>query len=151
KSVFENTIGRAMALEASTVTIEALFNDKKASSSYMDMVKKMSVDSPVLNQNEMLSSSKGLIAMTKNVEDLGKAWSIVEKLQVLDPTQGTDGAAFALKEMWQGDSMSMAERFGLGKKELNRIKKLDVPQQIAEITKMLDGMGITDEAIEKMA
>ena len=151
KSVFENTVGRAMALEASTVTIEALFNDKNASSSYMDMVKKMSVDSPVLNQTEMLSSSKGLIAMTKNVKDLGDAWSIVEKLQVLDPTQGTDGAAFALKEMWQGDSMSMAERFGLGKKELNRIKKLDVPQQIAEITKMLDGMGITDEAIEKMA
>lgn len=151
KSVFENTIGRAMALEASTVTIEALFNDKNASNSYMDLVKKMSVDSPVLNQTEMLSSSKGLIAMTKNVKDLGDAWSIVEKLQVLDPTQGTDGAAFALKEMWQGDSMSMAERFGLGKKELNRIKKLDVPQQIAEITKMLDGMGITDSAIEKMA
>lgn len=150
-SAFNATVGRAMALEASTVTIEALFNDKSASSSYMDMVKKMSIDSPVLNQTEMLSSSKGLIAMTKNVDELGKAWSIVEKLQVLDPTQGTDGAAFALKEMWQGDNQSMTERFGLSKKDLNRIKKLDVASQITEITKLLDGMGVTDEAIEKMA
>ena len=147
---FESTIGAAMKLEASEVAIDAIFNDKAASNAYMDMVKKMAVDSPVLSQNEMLSSSKGLIAMTKNVDDLGKAWSIVEKLQVLDPTQGTEGASFALKEMWQGDSISMYDRFGLNKGELNRIKKLDIPSQITEITKLLDQMGITEDAVERM-
>lgn len=148
--LFEATIGQAMQLEASTVAIDAIFNDKSASNAYMDLVKKMSIDSPVLSQNEMLSSSKGLIAMTKNVDELGKAWSIVEKLQVLDPSQGTDGAAFALKEMWSGDSLSMQERFGLNKGELNRIKKLDIPSQIAEINKLLGTMGITDEAVKRM-
>src|SRR5690606_26017625 len=69
---------------------------------------------------------------------------------VLDPTQGTDGAAFALKEMWQGDALSMVERFGLSKKDLNRIKKLGIPQQIAEINKLLDGMGITQSTVNAM-
>lgn len=148
--LFNATIGSAMKLEASTVAIDAIFNDKAASKAYMDMVKNMSVDSPVLSQSEMLSSSKGLIGMTKDVKELGKAWSIVEKLMVLAPEQGTQGAAFALKEMWQGDNVSMQEQFGLNKTDLNRIKKLGVSDQITEINKLLGTMGITDKAVERM-
>ncbi|WP_153733499.1 phage tail protein [Sporosarcina obsidiansis] len=149
-SLFKNTIGEAMKFEASTVAVDAIFNDKAASTAYMEMVDKMAIDSPLLNSTDMLANSKGLVAMTKNLDELGKSWSIVEKLQVLDPTQGTDGATFALKEMFQGDALSMVERFGLNKKELNRIKKLAIPQQIAEINAMLDDMGVTEAAINKM-
>lgn len=147
---FNATIGAAAKFEASEVAIKAIFNDDQLSSSYLKMVDKMAIDSPLLNSTEMLSSSKGLIAMTKNMDELGKTWKIIEKLQVLDPTQGTDGATFAMKEMYQGDSLSMVERFGLNKKELNRIKKLAIPQQIAEINSMLDGMGVTEKAIQAM-
>lgn len=148
--LFNETVGRAAQLETSTVAIEAIFNDKQASSAYMDLVKKMSIDSPVLSQNEMLSSSKGLIAMTKDVEQLGKAWKVAEKLMVLAPEQGTEGAAFALREMFSGDAVSLSDRFNISKKELNPIKNLSVPEQISELTKLLDKMGITDAAIEKM-
>lgn len=147
---FHATIGAAAKHEASEVAISAIFNDKGLSDSYLKMVDKMALDSPLLNSKEMLSSSKGIIAMTKDMDDLGKTWSIIEKLQVLDPTQGTDGAAFAMKEMFQGDALSMVERFGLNKKELNRIKKLSIPQQLAEIDSLLNGMGVTEEAINKM-
>lgn len=147
---FNATIGEAAKFEASEVAIKAIFNDEGLSDSYLKMVDKMAIDSPLLNSTDMLASSKGLIAMTKDIDDLGKSWGIIEKLQVLDPTQGTDGATFALKEMFQGDSLSMVERFGLNKQELNRIKKLSIPKQIAEINSMLDGMGITEAAINKM-
>lgn len=147
---FNSTVGAAAKFEASEVAIEAIFNDKGLSDSYLKMVDKMAIDSPLLNSTEMLASSKGIVAMTKNMDDLGKTWSIIEKLQVLDPTQGTDGAAFAVKEMFQGDALSMVERFGLNKGELNRIKKLDIPQQLAEIDSLLNGMGVTEEAINKM-
>lgn len=150
KSLFENTLGKAMQLEASTVAIDAIFNDKKASNSYLDMVKKMSVDSPVLNQTEMLSSSKGLIASTKNVKDLENIWKIAEKLMVLSPEQGTEGAAFALKEMFSGDAVSLSDRFNISKKQLNSIKGLAIPDQIRELTKLLDGMGMTDQAVQRM-
>lgn len=149
-AAFNATIGAAAKYEQSEVAVNAIFNDKEASDAYLKMVDKMAIDSPLLSSGEMLSSSKGLVAMTKNVNDLGDAWGIIEKLMVLDPTQGTEGAAFALKEMWQGDSLSMVERFGLNKSELNRIKKLDIPSQIAEINKLLDGMGITESTVNSM-
>ena len=147
---FDATIGAAARYQQSEVAVKAIFNDDDASRAYLQMVDKMAIDSPLLNSTEMLASSKGLVAMTKNIEDLGASWSIIEKLMVLDPTQGTDGAAFALKEMFQGDSLSMVERFGLNKSELNRIKKLGIPQQVAEINKLLDGMGITQKTVEAM-
>ncbi|POZ57185.1 hypothetical protein LYSIN_01969 [Lysinibacillus sphaericus] len=147
---FNATLGAAANYEASEVAVKAIFNDDEASSAYLKMVNKMAIDSPLLNSTDMLSNSKGLVAMTKNVDELGKAWSIIERLQVLDPTQGTDGASFALKEMFQGDSLSMVERFGLKKSELNRIKKLDIPSQIREINQLLDGMGITQATVDAM-
>lgn len=147
---FDMTIGAAARYEQSEVAVKAIFNDDKKSNAYLQMVDKMAIDSPLLNSTEMLASSKGLVAMTKNVDELGKAWSIIEKLMVLDPTQGTDGAAFALKEMWQGDALSMVERFGLNKGELNKIKKMNIPKQITEINKLLDGMGITEKTVNAM-
>lgn len=147
---FQATIGAAAQYQQSEVAVKAIFNDDGASKAYLNMVDSMAIDSPLLNSGEMLKSSKTLVAMTKNVGDLGKAWSIIERLMVLDPTQGTDGAAFALKEMWQGDAISMVERFGLNKKELNVIKKMSIPKQIAALNKMLDKMGITQKTVNAM-
>ncbi|MGN7118711.1 phage tail protein [Lysinibacillus odysseyi] len=147
---FDATIGAAARYQQAEVTVKAIFNDDKASKAYLAMVDKMAIDSPLLNSGEMLKSSKGLVAMTKNVGELGKAWSIIERLMVLDPTQGTDGAAFALKEMWQGDALSMVERFGLNKSDMNRIKKLGIAEQITEINKVLTKMGITQDVLENM-
>lgn len=93
---FDATIGAAARYEQSEVAVKAIFNDPKKSDAYLKMVDKMAIDSPLLNSGDMLKSSKTLVAMTKDVGDLGKAWSIIERLMVLDPTQGTDGAAFAL-------------------------------------------------------
>ncbi|WP_336046776.1 phage tail protein [Solibacillus ferritrahens] len=147
---FHATIGEAAQYEASEVAVKAIFNDDEASSAYLKMVDSMALDSPLLNSKDMLASSKGLVAMTKDVGELGKAWSIVERLQVLDPTQGTSGASFALKEVFQGDSLSMVERFGLDKKALNQIKKMAIPEQVAAISALLDGMGVTQATVDAM-
>ncbi|MFJ7668409.1 hypothetical protein ACIQXI_15015 [Lysinibacillus sp. NPDC097195] len=93
---FNSTIGAAAQYQQSEVAVKAIFNDEQASNAYLKLVDKMAIDSPLLNSTDMLASSKTLVAMTKNVDDLGKAWSIIERLMVLDPSQGTAGAAFAL-------------------------------------------------------
>jgi len=147
---FDMTIGAAARYEQAEVAVKAIFNDTKKSTAYLQMVDKMAIDSPLLNSGEMLKSSKAIVAMTKDVDELGKAWSIIERLMVLDPTQGTDGAAFALKEMWQGDAISMVERFGLNKGELNDIKKMSIPEQNVELDKMLNKMGITQKTVNAM-
>src|SRR5690554_880200 len=148
--LFNATVGAAARYQQSEVAVRAIFNDDAAAKAYLEMVELKAIDSPLLNSTEMLGASKSLVAMTKNVDELAEAWNIIERLMVLDPTQGTEGAAFALKEMWQGDAMSMIERFGLNRGALNEIKKMSIPQQIAEINKLLDGMGITQETVNAM-
>ncbi|MDC6266656.1 phage tail protein [Lysinibacillus fusiformis] len=148
---FESTILAAANYEMSSVTIGALFDDAAKTKKYMQSVEKMALDSPILNSTEMYSSSKGLIAMTKDLDTLAKTWSIIERLQLLDPAQGTEGASFAMKEMFGGDAISLSSRFELPKGELNRIKKLDPAGQVVELDKMLVKMGYTQKAVNKMS
>lgn len=79
---FDATIGAAARYEQSEVAVKAIFNDTQKSDAYMKMVDKMAIDSPLLNSTDMLASSKSLVAMTKDVDELGKAWSIIERLMV---------------------------------------------------------------------
>ncbi|WP_423471210.1 phage tail protein [Lysinibacillus agricola] len=148
---FQATIGAASTYEMSSVTIGALFDDAQKTKKYMQSVEKMALDSPILNSTEMYSSSKGLIAMTKDLDTLAKTWSIIERLQLLDPAQGTEGAAFAMKEMFGGDAISLSSRFELPKGELNKIKKLDPAGQVVELDKLLVKMGYTQKAVNKMS
>lgn len=148
---FNSTILAAANYEMSSVTIGALFDDAAKTKKYMQSVEKMALDSPILNSTEMYSSSKGLIAMTKDIDTLSKTWSIIERLQLLDPAQGTEGASFAMKEMFGGDALSLSSRFELPKGELNRIKKLDPAGQVVELDKMLVKMGYTQKAVNKMS
>ena len=148
---FNSTILAAANYEMSSVTIGALFDDTAKTKKYMQSVEKMALDSPILNSTEMYSSSKGLIAMTKDLDTLAKTWSIIERLQLLDPAQGTEGASFAMKEMFGGDAISLSSRFELPKGELNRIKKLDPAGQVVELDKMLVKMGYTQKAVNKMS
>ncbi|SCX81534.1 phage tail protein [Lysinibacillus fusiformis] len=148
---FNSTILAAANYEMSSVTIGALFDDAAKTKKYMQSVEKMALDSPILNSTEMYSSSKGLIAMTKDLDTLSKTWSIIERLQLLDPAQGTEGASFAMKEMFGGDALSLSSRFELPKGELNRIKKLDPAGQVVELDKMLVKMGYTQKAVNKMS
>ncbi len=148
---FNSTILAAANYEMSAVTIGALFDDATKTKKYMQSVEKMALDSPILNSTEMYSSSKGLIAMTKDLDTLAKTWSIIERLQLLDPAQGTEGASFAMKEMFGGDAISLSTRFELPKSELNRIKKLDPAGQVVELDKLLVKMGYTQKAVNKMS
>lgn len=148
--LFDSTLGNAARSEQSKVSIEAIFDDKATSDSFLKMVKGMAVDSPLLNSTEMLSSSKGLVAMTKNVDELKRSYGIVERLMALAPEKSTKEAVFSLKEMFQGDAISMVDQFGLDKKQLNQIKKLPLLEQLGQIEKLLDGMGITSEVVRKM-
>ncbi|RYI25201.1 hypothetical protein EVU96_24870 [Bacillus infantis] len=148
--LFDSTVGQAAKFEQSKVLIEAMFNDKQASTAYMKMMEKVAADSPVLNSGDMFSSSKALLTLTKDVGQLEYAWKIAEKLNVMSPEQGVEGAIFAMKELATGDTLSLTERFGLGKKDLAAIKTLSFDKQLDGLSKILQKMNMTDDVVTKM-
>ncbi|MET4561551.1 uncharacterized protein YukE/Flp pilus assembly pilin Flp [Lysinibacillus parviboronicapiens] len=147
---FDSVIGGAAKFEMAQVTLQAMFDDKALSDSYMKMMDKIAIDSPVLNSMDMVSGSKGLLALTKDLGTLEQSWKTIEKLNVLAPEAGVDGAVFAMKELASADVVSMAERFNIPKKFLHSIKGLTFAEQLDALDKMLAKMNITDKVVEEM-
>lgn len=148
--LLDATIGEAMRYEQSEVLVTAIFDDKKASNQYQEMIKKMAEASPILDTSNMMSGSKALLGVTKDLPTLEKAWKIAEKLSILDPEQGLQGAVYAMKELASGDGVSMAERFEMPKSVVNDIKNLNFEDQLAAMQKYLDKTGITNKTIDAM-
>lgn len=143
-------IGEAARFEQSKVLIEAMFDDKKASDAYMKMIQRVAVNSPILNSQDMLANSKSFISLSKNVKVLEQAWKVVEKLNVMDPAQGVEGAVLALRELASGDVVSLVERFELPRSAVKAIKDLPFEQQVKAMDKLLTKMNITDKVVQKM-
>lgn len=151
KNGISSAISKGMHEELSTVTIGSMLRDDKMTERYMGFMKNLAQDSPVLDYGQMMDNSKYIIAQTKNIQELEKSWRIIEKLQTLDPAQGTEGAAFALKEMFSGDAIALVERFGFEKAWANEVKKMSVNKQLIEFEKQLAKMGIDDRTITQVA
>lgn len=148
--LFQSTIGEAMKFEQSSVLIEAMFDDKKLSNQYNAMIQKMAQDSPIMDTSTMMGSSKAFIGITKDLPALKQAWKVAEKLSIMDPEQGLQGAVYAMKELASGDGVSMAERFEMPKSVVNDLKKLSFEDQLVGIQKYLDKAGITNKTVDKM-
>lgn len=85
--------------------------------------------------------------------DLGQTLSIMQRLAVLDPAQGVQGAAFAVRELLSGSTVSLASRFELPKAQLRNILDQaggDPQKVIAGLDEMINKMGLTQAAFEKM-
>lgn len=153
KQAFDATIAASAQRELNERQIKAMFGvgNEDNATEYMNMLDKMAIDSPVLNSKQMFGSSKGFIGNFKDSEDsiklLEDTWKITEKLVALDPIQGVEGAALALKELLSGDSYSLVERFELSRSALNDIKKLDPEKQLRAMDKLLQKMGITNDFV----
>lgn len=148
--LLDATLGEAMRYEQQEVLVEAMFDDRKASNAYARMVQKMAEDSPIMDTSTMMGSSKAFVGITKELPALKQAWKVAEKLSIMDPEQGLQGAVYAMKELAGGDGVSMAERFEMPKSVVNNLKKLDFKDQLAGIQKYLDDLGITDKTVDKM-
>lgn len=144
------TIGEAARYQQSEVLINAMFDDKKLSKQYNAMVQKLAQDSPIMDTSTMMGSSKAFIGITKSMPALKQAWQVAEKLSIMDPEQGLQGAVYAMKELASGDGVSMAERFEMPKSVVNDIKKLSFDDQLKAMDKYLAKTGITSKTVDQM-
>lgn len=68
------------------------------------------------------SARQVLPALRGSVEALDEATMIAQKLALLDPVQGFEGAGLAIREFLSGEYMSLVRRFELSRSELQRIR-----------------------------
>lgn len=83
---------------------------------------------------------------------LQKLIDISRRLSVLDPTQGMQGAAVALKEFFSGDIQSLSRRFEIDRSTLNSVKQLETSmERLQGLDKVLTDMGISQAVVTERA
>lgn len=146
-----DAMAEAARNEQSEVVIKAMIDDKDASKQYLGMVRKLAKDSPILDMSEMMANSKSFITQTKDVDQLKQMWKLAEKMVAVDPAQGIEGAALALRELFSGDAQSIVERFEMPRKVMNDIKGMKLSDQLTELDKVFNKMNMTDKLVNDMS
>lgn len=150
--LFNKTIGAAADYEMKEVTVNAMFGKsaKANAQKYLDFVQGRAAVS-MFSVNDFLTAGKSFIPTTKDNAKLQKMVNLAERLGAIDPEQGIEGAAYALKEFFSGDAVSLVERFELPRKAMNAIKNLPLDKQLQALDKFLNGIGATNELINAQA
>ncbi|MFD2681477.1 hypothetical protein [Bacillus seohaeanensis] len=152
KQAFDSTVWEAAKMEQSQVVLNALFDDEKAAKQYEKMIKQFSLDSPMLDLSDMYNTSSSYLTISKDVKQLEKLYDITERLIAANPQRTLEDASFSLREMlMSGDAISLIDRFNLSRDAMNRIKELDLPQQITELDKYLNKIGFTSKLVDDIS
>lgn len=150
QKAFNATVGEAAKYEQSAVMIKAMMGDAQKAKDYIKMVDSFAVNSPIMDSQTMMSTSKSFITASKDLNQLEKMWSLAERLSAIDPAQGVEGAVYALRELFSGDAISMVERFEMPRAVMNDIKKMDLSKQLVELDKYFNKIGMTQNLIDEM-
>jgi len=94
---------------------------------------------------EQMQGFVNLMPISKNYNvQLSQLDNIARRLAIVDPLQGFQGAAIALKEFFSGDVTSLSRRFEIDRKTLNSIKEAgDKAAQLQKLDEVLAKMGIS--------
>ncbi|NFF59851.1 hypothetical protein FDB08_04065 [Clostridium botulinum] len=149
KKGIDLTLGGAARLEQQLIVISGMLGNKDVGKAFFGQLNKYANES-VYGLKEFNTITRSFIQFTKNTNSLMNLDKTAEKLAFLDPTQGLEGAGFALKEALGGDFMSLKSRFGFGKADAEILKaSKDMDEFINKFNKLLAQKGATDKALQE--
>ncbi len=143
------TIGGAMEAQQQLFTIQGIMSNKDVGAAYFGNLQKKANDS-VFAFEDFAGNARKFMQFTKNTNSLDKLANLSERLTLMDPTQGLEGAGFALKEMMSGDGVSLKERFGFGKADIEILKaSKSMDEFIGKFDTLLNQKGFTESMLEQ--
>ena len=148
--VAQSTVGTAMEQNYSQASVGILAGAENGAKFYKQISDYAA--STTYSAEDWSRNMRSAIMKSSSIEDLQKYQVVMEQLATLDPVQGLDGAALAVRELNSGDITSLVERFELPRSALKDIKAIEDPiKQIEALSKMIgDNTGYSAENIQKM-
>ncbi|MBD8046750.1 phage tail protein [Clostridium faecium] len=149
KKGIDLTIGGASRLEQQLITISGMLGNKEVGKEFFGNLNDYANIS-VYGLKEFSGITRQFIQFTKNTDKLMDLNKTAERLAFLDPTQGLEGAGFALKEALGGDFMSLKGRFGFGGADREILQSAESMEDFIEkFNMLLDKKGATEQALEE--
>lgn len=147
KKGITETIGGAMELQQQLFTMQGIMGNSDVATAYFDNLQKKANES-VFSFEDFAQNARNFMQFTKNTDTLDSLANLSERLALVDPTQGLQGAGFALKEMMSGDGTSLKERFGFGKADIEILKaSKDMGDFLTQFDTLLSKKGFTEDML----
>ena len=144
-----STIGEAMKMQQQLFTIQGIMGNTEVGTTYFNNLQKKANES-VFAFEDFAQNARNFMQFTKNTDTLDSLANLSERLALIDPTQGLQGAGFALKEMLSGDGTSLKERFGFGKADIEILKaSKDMSSFLDQFDSLLNKKGFTEDMLAK--
>lgn len=149
KEGIDLTVGGAMRAQQQLFTLQGIMGNKDVGTAYFNNLQKKANES-VFAFEDFAGNARKYMQFTKNTDSLDKLANLSERLTLMDPTQGLQGAGFALKEMMSGDGVSLKERFGFGKADIEILKaSKSMDEFISKFDTLLNKKGFTESMLEQ--
>ncbi|HLO11476.1 MAG TPA: hypothetical protein VK190_04405 [Pseudoneobacillus sp.] len=150
KGAVQGTVGNAMQQDYSEKSVGILAGAENGAK-YWKQIQDYAA-STAYASSDWATNMRSAIKNSKNTDDLKKYQQAMEQLATLDPVQGLEGAALAIREMNSGDITSLVERFELPRTAMKKLKDIQDPiKQVEALMKAVgDSTGYTVENINKM-
>jgi hypothetical protein len=120
-------IGLANSVEQVRARLNAFTKDGAVTEQILEQIRSEADKTPFAF-NEMANAAAMLLPASKSAQGgLEGLIREAEILAALNPSEGLEGAAFALREALSGDFVSVMERFNIPRELINRLKDEGVP------------------------
>lgn len=134
-------------------TFQSLLNSDQAGSALYDYTKLYGQQKSVLGSMGIAEATKSFLPFTQDINQLTRAYQLTERLYSRDPTQGTSGAVFAMKELLSGDTTSAKERFNIsglsGEKIRNLVNSGNMTGTLDYLDATFNKFGATQAVVDK--
>lgn len=134
-------------------TFQSLLNSDEAGKALYDYTNLYGKQKSVLGSMGIANATKSFLPFTQDIDQLNKLYQLTERLYARDPTQGSEGAVFAMKELISGDVMSARERFNISGISGKQIRDLansgDINGTLSYLDAVFNRFGATQGIVDK--
>ncbi|WP_291579561.1 hypothetical protein [Clostridium sp. UBA6640] len=150
EKAFDSTIGGAARLEQQLNTVSSALGNKGAGKQFFKGLTDHANQS-AYSLEEFTGISMEFMKVTKDTDKLMNLNKSAEKLSLVDPTQGLEDSASAIKEALAGDFGALMENFEFEDADLEFLESSSgIDDFINKFDEILNAKGATEQALEEV-
>lgn len=149
EAIADSVIGMNSRLEQTVATFQALTGSAAQAQQIVQALRQEAATSP-FNDQEVLAAGRALITSAQGSTDaLLDLIRVAEQLAAVDPAQGLEGAAVALREAMSGEFESLIQRFELSRASIQRFRDQGLTN-LQAVRAELERLGVTSALVERL-
>lgn len=150
EKAFDSTIGGAARLEQQINTVSSALGNKGAGKQFFKGLTNHANQS-AYSLEEFTGISMEFMKVTKDTDKLMNLNKSAEKLSLVDPTQGLEGSASAIKEALAGDYGALMDNFQFDAADQEFLESSSgIDDFINKFDEILNRKGATEQALEEV-